>query len=395
MLPATIPEILRDRFGAYREKLRLPAHAVKAAVGMMACRTSALGAFMERCPDGHYGRIRYKSCRGGSCPNCRFFRRERCIENHRARMLDTPHFHCVFTTPEQIRVLWRYNERELADIQFKATAATLKTLLADDEYLGATPGFLVALHTWGQQLQPHYHTHVLVTGGGLDSEGKWRKPKKDFLLPFRLAQDFFRGAFLKELWSRYLTGRIKLPPDMGETEFLCLMKVLREMTWHVEIMERYEHADGVLNYLARYVRGGPIGNSRIVDYSGDKVTFTYVDNRDKKADTPPTKHLTLHVDEFISRVLMHVPPDGLKTFRGYGLYANTANKGPLPKARQLLGQGPIQPPKKPSIEPFLAKTGAVDESLCPVCGKKLVRHNFIGGIGAPRGPPIAIRGIAA
>ena len=39
-------------------------------------------------------------------------------------------------------------------------------------------------------------------------------------------------------------------------------------------MERYAHGAGVVTYLARYLRGGPLKNARLVAYDGDCVTFT-------------------------------------------------------------------------------------------------------------------------
>lgn len=396
MEPVTVQTILQDRFGTYLQNHRLPKRMVKAANGIIACRTAALGYVVERCPDLHHVRLHYRSCRGGSCPGCRFMRRERCIENHRARMLDCAHHHCVFTLPDELRILWRYNEALFSALLFATVSRTVSTLLEDDEQLGAQAGYLVALHTWGQTLQLHPHAHVLVTAGGLGRDGTWRNPKKDILIPFRLAQDFFRGAFLKDLAWSYLTGRIELPPDMSERDFFELLKVIRKKTWHVEVMERYEHPEGVLNYLTRYIRGGAIGNSRLVDYDGNTVTFSYVNNRDKSGGEPPTELMRLHVDEFITRLLQHVPPEGLKTFRGYGLYANAAAKGALPKARALLGQGPIQPPKKPSIEPYLEKMGRLDETRCPVCGKKLERVCVIAiRSHRSRGPPAFIVKVAA
>ena len=34
-------------------------------------------------------------------------------------------------------------------------------------------------------------------------------------------------------------------------------------------MERYRHGAGVVTYLARYLRGGPIKNARLVAWDGD------------------------------------------------------------------------------------------------------------------------------
>jgi hypothetical protein len=49
------------------------------------------------------------------------------------------------------------------------------TLLKDRRYLGAMPGILMSLHTWGRTLSLHPHLHCLVTAGGL-RDGQWIVP---------------------------------------------------------------------------------------------------------------------------------------------------------------------------------------------------------------------------
>ena len=44
--------------------------------------------------------------------------------------------------------------------------------------------------------------------------------------------------------------------------------------------ERYPHGRGVMKYLARYVRGGPIKDHRFVAFEGQHVTFRYGNHRD-------------------------------------------------------------------------------------------------------------------
>jgi hypothetical protein len=39
-------------------------------------------------------------------------------------------------------------------------------------------------------------------------------------------------------------------------------------------MERYAHGAGVVTYLARYLRGGPLKNARLVAWERDRITFT-------------------------------------------------------------------------------------------------------------------------
>ncbi len=68
--------------------------------------------------------------------------------------------------PSELNALWLANVGVMATLLFHAVWATLRKLLGDPKYLGATPGMIAALHTWGQTLVLHPHLHCLVTGGG-------------------------------------------------------------------------------------------------------------------------------------------------------------------------------------------------------------------------------------
>ena len=69
------------------------------------------------------------------------------------------YFHIVFTLPAEVRDIVRYNERLLYGTLFQEAWAALSKLCADRHYLGARPGAVAVLHTWGQNL--HYHPHSL------------------------------------------------------------------------------------------------------------------------------------------------------------------------------------------------------------------------------------------
>ena len=69
--------------------------------------------------------------------------------------------------------------------------------------------------------------------------------------------------------------------------------------WNIRIAERYPHGRGVMKYLARYVRGGPIKDHRFVAFDGQQVTFRYGTHRNLDgAGKPQQAELTLRVDEF-------------------------------------------------------------------------------------------------
>ena len=97
--------------------------------------------------------------------------------------------------------------------------------------------------------------------------------------------------------------------------------------WNIRIAERYPHGRGVMKYLARYVRGGPIKDHRLVRFDGQEVTFRYGNHRERDARGKPQQaELTLSVAEFLRRWSEHVPLPGVHTVRAWGLYASTQRR---------------------------------------------------------------------
>src|SRR4051812_17731277 len=93
--------------------------------------------------------------------------------------------------------------------------------------------------------------------------------------------------------------------------------------------------DAVLAYLSRYTHRIAIANSRLVAFDGERVTFKWKDYRAK--GEARYKLMTLEVDEFIRRFLIHVLPGRFHRIRHYGLFANANRANNIALARQLLG----------------------------------------------------------
>ncbi len=281
MAGLTLQTIFQDAFPAYAQAHPLPAHVRKAARAIMQCRTAALGGHLQECPDGHVARIWYNSCRHRSCPQCTFLEIERWLTTQRARLLACNHYHVIFTIPHDLNPLWLGNVSLMTTLLFQTVRETLVTLLADPKYLGAQPGILAALHTWGQTLVLHPHIHCLVTGGGLTLDGQWKAVRNGFLVPVRVAMAVFRGKCLAAVRTAWSHGNLQLPDGLRPQSFLNLLNRLghpKKTRWNVHIQERYPHGTGVVTYLARYMRGGPLKNPRLVAYDGHTVTFRYVEN---------------------------------------------------------------------------------------------------------------------
>jgi hypothetical protein len=71
-----------------------------------------------------------------------------------------------------------------------------------------------------------------------------------------------------------------------------------------------------LRYIGCYIRRPAIGINRIEAYVGQKITFKYKDKTDGKEKTE-----IVSVEEFISRLIRHIPDEQFKTIRHYGMYS--------------------------------------------------------------------------
>jgi len=100
----------------------------------------------------------------------------------------------------------------------------------------------------------------------------------------------------------------------------------------------------VVTYLARYLRGGPLKNARLVAYDGERVTFTYRARQEEADAGLASPHqMTLPVADFLQRWLLHVPVPQTRVVRSYGLYHH-AHTEALAHCRAALGQPPVEPP---------------------------------------------------
>ena len=382
----TVQAILQEHYERFAASQPLAWYQQRAAEQLRDCRTAALGGHIVGCPEGHVATVHYNSCRHRSCPQCAALQREKWLAGWKGRLLDAPHMHLTFTTPDRLIPLWRYNKTRFANLLFRAGSEALQELLADDEYLGALPGLLAALHTWSQQLKCHVHLHVLVTWGGLTAEGRWRDPRRECLLPRAVLMHLFRDklcAFLRRALKR---GQLVVPPDTTATGVQNLVNRLACVDWHVKVPEeRYTHGRGVVTYWARYLKGGPISNGRLVDCRNGVVRFWYRDRRDVDANEGRgrRKLLPLPVDQFLARLLEHVPPPGFQTVRAYGLYASS-KRAEWAVAREHFGQEPELLPVEFTWRDFCARMGHSAAAVCPVCGAPLVVY---GRFRAGRGPP--------
>lgn len=377
-MEATVGGIFRRHFDNYKERYPQPLHKLKAVKAIMSCRTAVLGGHVSRCPHGHVEEVHYNSCKHRSCPQCNSLPTERWLEKQKSRLLDCTHYHAIFTIPHYLIILWWCNQRLMADLLFRCATDTLKELLLDPKYLGATVGILTTLHTWGRDLRQHPHLHLLITGGGWSPEGKWIAVTGDYLLPYQVVRKLFRGKYVAALRKAYEAGDLRLPPGLSEADFASLMiKVGCRVKWNTHICKPYSHGIGVATYLARYARGGPFRNTQIQHLDEERILFRYTEHR-----THRKKNKRLSIDEFQRRILWHIPEKRQHAIRYYGVYSG--QKSWLrARCREQLGQLPEQKPESLDWKSFLERLGIQPATRCPICETTLENAPLERRQGAP------------
>ncbi|MFC1602899.1 IS91 family transposase [Pseudomonadota bacterium] len=365
-MTVTLQGIFQDSFNDYASTRQLPLKHYKAAHAIMSCRTPAQGGQIQQCPDGHESHIQHHSCRHRSCPQCNEFPKEQWLHKQQSRLLDVDHYHLIFTLPHELLPVWQYNKRWFAHALFQAVSETVMTLSKDSKYLGAATGLLLSLHTWGRNLSLHPHIHCLMPAGGLTDNGQWIAAKKSFLFPSRVVRSLYKGKFLSMVWAAYHAQALTFASEMDAQSFPTVLKHLGKKKWNVRIQSPYAHGRGVIQYLARYVKGGPISNKKILSADDKQVVFSYTDHLDGKRKIQP-----LSTHQFIVRILEHVAEPNQHTIRHYGLYGLQA------KEKRNLCRAQLHHPPEKDIKPlswidYLAQLEDPISVQCSHCGKPLV-----------------------
>lgn len=154
-----IQELFSLSYGNYCNHFQPTVEQTKAAYSIRNCKSGKLGCNISICEDCGHLETYHNSCRNRHCPCCQAVLKERWIDNRKSEVIDAPYFHVVFTLPAELNSLLYANQAFLYSLFHKCVSETLLELSADTKYLGATPGIIQILHTWGQELNFHPHVH--------------------------------------------------------------------------------------------------------------------------------------------------------------------------------------------------------------------------------------------
>ena len=328
------------------------------------------GGHVDECSRCGHQVISYNSCRNRHCPKCQGNARERWLADRRRELLPTRYVHVVFTLPHVLAPLALQNKKAIYGLLFRASAATLIEIARDPKHLGADIGFFSVLHTWNQKLEHHPHVHCVVGAGGLSPDHtSWINPRYPFFLPVRVLGRVFRGKFVAGLKRAYRDGQLGFH---GQLQFLSQPKAfsswIRQLfreDWVVYCKPPFGGPEHALRYLGGYTHRVAISNHRLVSFAAGKVTFRWRDSAHKNKK----RLLTLSVDEFLRRFLLHLLPRRFVRIRHFGFLANRKRAALLPLCFQLLASPTesISAPQRSAADPPVPAVWT-----CPRCGGAMI-----------------------
>lgn len=369
-----IQQIFQHGWTEYQKKYKPAVIQQRAAYSIMNCKTGQFGYNISRCEDCDYIDFHANSCRNRNCPNCQAVLKELWIDKRNSELIDADYFHVVFTIPAQLNPLVYANQKLLYTLLHRCSAETLLELSQNKKYLGATPGIIQILHTWGQELNYHPHIHCIVSGGGLTKARDLILCSNKFLVRIEPLVKKFRGKFLYYLNEYYQRNLLHFSHSCKELQNRYTWNEFKNKLyltdWNAEIKETFNGNGNAIEYLGRYANRIAITNTRILTVSENEVCFSANDYK-----TGRRKTVSISCVEFIRRFMMHVLPSGFQKIRYYGFLNNRWKKQNLTIIFRIQGHRRFQSQLSGlSMDEVLFKVWHYNIHICPECGCSSMRH---------------------
>jgi hypothetical protein len=345
---------------------------ITAVIKMLVCRTSVLGTMRYVCPKCFEEKYVSFTCKSRFCPSCGKKATDNWIKTKFNQLPDTKWQHITFTMPS---LLWpffwvnRYLQNRVPKI-----AADIILELAKEK--GFLPGIFLAIHTFGRSINKNFHLHLSTTTGGLSLKDNIWKEGSFYHHPIKKR---WRARVIDLFREEYKAGRLKLPPDLKQINnyisFNSWLQQFFDYDWVVYLQKPCKDMRRNVTYLGRYIKRPPIAETRIIDYDGKTVTFSFLDHYD---DTH--KSMKLLVVEFIKRLISHIPDKNFRVIRYYGFLATRVSKQLLPIVYEQLQIRKSMVKVNKSWRGMIIDIFGYDPLLCPRCKTQMIFAAFDQGM---------------
>lgn len=357
-----IKNILLDRsnwqrfFSTFSDRIR--DDIVTNIIKVMTCGTVFLGYHVYQCGNCNAIKAVFHTCKSRFCPSCGKKATDNWIKKHLEILPHTTYQHITFTFPQSLQPLFWLN-RHLFNKLMPIPAALITKCARK---MGVIPGIFVAMHTFGRDLKRNLHFHLSTTLSGISpNKTTWMQGfrfNRKALVTIKLQ---WRDSIISILRQELLENNLTLPNNFSRKTFLEYLDSEAEKPWVVHFAKPSENQYQTVNYLGRYLKRPPIGETRIKDYDGENVTFAYFDHHEKKEH-----HMKIPSFDFISRLIAHIPDRHFRVVRYYNWLSTRTRNQYLPLVYEALKQI-VKKSYNLSWRALYTKTVGTDPLQCEHC----------------------------
>ena len=326
-----------------------------------------------KCKDTKYGFIELKcdkcnttkkigfTCKSRFCTSCGKIYTDNWIDNMLGNLINVKHRHIVFTMPEELRKFFGIDRQRLKILPKCAARAVTSWMHSLNKKEEFTPGIVTVIHTFGRDLKWNPHVHMMVTEGGKGNITEWRHIRH------------ISYESLRKRWQKILLDEVT--SISGNTKEVKLLKNKlykeKDKGFYVYAKTEIKSAKTAAKYVGRYVGRPAISESRILKYDGKNVTYKYTRHEDNKVIVE-----TVHVYEFIKRIIRHIPEKNFKMIRYFGIYSRRS-KGKVNFIKMIDKRILSIRKSIANWENRILAIAGVDPCKCPNCKNKMRFHDIV------------------
>ena len=198
------------------------------------------------------------------------------------------------------------DKKVIYDLLFRTSAETLLEVVRDPRHLAQRSASSESCIR-GAKNSPHIRM-CLVSYRLSPDRTRWIRSRDNCFLPKQVLGELFRGKFVDALKEAFQNGQLHFHGDLKLLAqpkiFATWLRPLHRQDWVVYLKRLFGGPEYVVRYLGRYTHCVAICSHRPVSFSDGQITFRWRDS----AHHNEQKLLTLSLDEFLRRFLLHILP---------------------------------------------------------------------------------------
>lgn len=348
---------------------------------LFSCKTESLGFHQYICPQcGHAQKVPH-TCKSRFCSSCGKIAVDNWSQKSISQFPDIQYRHIVFALPEQLRTLYILNRKLLLNALFKLAAHSIISWTKEQK--DCTPGIISVLHTFGKTLEFNPHIHIIVSCGGLSLDHSQWIPLS--LFPEKVLKARWKYNVISFIRSSFKENKLLLTKPLkllkSYPAFNSFLNMLyQRYIWYVHIGRKLTSLFFTVQYVGRYTKRPVIAETRISSFDSNSVSFWYDDkNLQKKV------FVTLPLQEFIKRIIRHIPDKHFKQIRYFGIFSNKLRNNLCNIVMHIFNKKFLSSRPILSWRQRMIHQNGSDPLACPVC--KTLMHLAYISFPLPRGAP--------